>query len=374
MLISRRGLTAAGLALAAVGGLGVTSTMTAGAAQIAGPRPAAVPPDLTADLVTPPPPLPGAGAAGNQSAAARSASVAGTGAPAPEPAPGESTHAYAPKGMPGRVAAAPSTTGSRFGAQVRSLAAPTAPAVPGHGAVFFYAQASQDAVTEGTYATMTIGKPTVGTDAHHSLAEIAAQTVVGEPGGEQPVEHGVEVGWTVDRKLNGDDKPRLFVYHWVDGKVTCYNTCGFVPFKPAPPAAQPGAPKGEEPAVIKPGAALPVGEAKRFGIRQYEGGWWIWYDTAWIGYFPNSLWQGRFTRTEVVQWWGEVAAVNAQKPCADMGTGAAASEAGAAEIRRINLINGPAVNIVSGTRGGFYSVKQVGNNAIRFGGTGPCPA
>lgn len=44
--------------------------------------------------------------------------------------------------------------------------------------------------------------------------------------------HIVEVGWTVDRELNGDAQPHLFVYHWVDGQATCYNGCGFVQYSP----------------------------------------------------------------------------------------------------------------------------------------------
>lgn len=360
MLISRRGLTAAGLAIAAVGAVGVTSTMTAGAAQISRPRPAVVTPGPTATLVKPPPPLPGASPAKKKSAAGRSVSAAGAGAPvAVEPA-----RAYAPKGLPGRVPPASGRTGSRFSARVQSLAAPAAPAAPSHGAEFFYAQASQAVAADGTYATMTIGKPTVGTGAHHSLAEIAVQTEYDD----RTVEHAVEVGWTVDPGLFKDDKPHLFVYHWIDGKTTCYNTCGFVPFDPSPTIGTTAATS------IRPGAALPVGVSKRFGIKHDSQRWWVWYDDAWIGYFPDSLWQGRFVRTELVQWWGEVAATSTDTPCAEMGTGVAASETGAAQIRRINLIKGPAVNIASGTRGDFYSVQQVGKNAIRFGGKGPCPA
>jgi hypothetical protein len=41
----------------------------------------------------------------------------------------------------------------------------------------------------------------------------------------------VEVGWTVDDSLNGDYRPHLFVYHWVNNGETCYNGCGFVQVK-----------------------------------------------------------------------------------------------------------------------------------------------
>jgi hypothetical protein len=386
VLISRRGLTAAGLALAVVGGMGVTSTLTAGAAQIAGPRPGAITPGPAAALMTPPPPLPGAGVARKSSAVPPTVAAAAPGSDAGEraPAAGQHNQAFAPKGMPDRIPAASGKAGSRFSAQVQSPEPPAGPAVPGHGAVYFYAQASQEAVAEGTYATMTIGKPTVGKGAYHSLAEIIVQTERNDPTerDRRTVEHAVEVGWIVNPALFKDNRPHLphlFVHYWVDGQRNCYN-CDFVPYDPQPEPTPSSTTTGSTTAAslatpsIRPGAVLPVGESKRFGIQRNDGAWWVSYDEKWIGYFPDSLWQGRFTRTEVVQWWGEVATSRVDKPCAEMGTGLAASEPGAAEIRRINLLGGPALNIGSGTRGNFYSVKQVGKNAISFGGKGPCPA
>ena len=84
---------------------------------------------------------------------------------------------------------------------------------------YHYSSGLQYAETDGTYANLVIGKPDLAEEDYHTLAEIAVQSADGK--------QIVEVGWTVDRGVNGDDDPHLFVYHWVDGKETCYNGCGF---------------------------------------------------------------------------------------------------------------------------------------------------
>ena len=53
----------------------------------------------------------------------------------------------------------------------------------------------------------------------------------------------------------------------------------------------------------------------------YNDAWWIVYDTEWIGYFPDDLWDGNYTRSGLQQFFGEVAA-SSTKPCTDMGNGA----------------------------------------------------
>jgi hypothetical protein len=118
----------------------------------------------------------------------------------------------------------------------------------------------------------------------HSLAEIAVQSA--------DRRQIVEVGWTVSRLLNGDENPRLFVYHWVDGAGTCYNGCGWV----------------QASATRFPGMRLAYdGTASQYMIQFREGNWWIGYQGEWIGYFPALLWNGIFTQSGVIQWFGELA-------------------------------------------------------------------
>ena len=279
-------------------------------------------------------------------AAAQVADAAGpppaTSAANPVAEPGEGTtplgptSAYAPKGLPGVKAAGGRT------ARAQGVQALAAPAVN-----FLYSSASQFAVSDGTQATITIAKPILEAEDFHSLAEVAVQSADGR--------QIVEVGWTVDRKVNGDDKPHLFVYHWVDRKETCYNVCGFVPYGSA----------------TKPGAVLPIGDDKLFAIKHFGNAWWINYDNVWIGYYPDSLWGGKFTRTGLTQWFGEVAAADAT-PCTDMGNGKAASSKNAAAITGIGFFEGPAPAIAAGATSIYYSVAAATKDAYRFGGKGAC--
>jgi Neprosin len=116
----------------------------------------------------------------------------------------------------------------------------------------------------------------------HSLAEIAVQAA-----GQQQV---VEVGWTVD-SAEGDLLPHLFVFAWVNGQGLGYDCCGYV-------QTGHGWAPGDH---VKPGISA------RYGIRQQGGRWWISYQGSRIGYYPDSLWHGRFVHALVSQAFGEVA-------------------------------------------------------------------
>lgn len=331
MPISRRGLIAAGLALTTVGAVGIASTLNASAAQInqsAGSPAAVGAANPVSEHFTPPPALPGS---------AQSLSVAASSVPDGEDVTTlEPTAEYAPKGRPGATAAGGRTAAAQG---VQALAAPVVS--------FFYASASQKVVSDGTYATMTIAKPKLEDEDFHSLAEVTAQSADGR--------QIVEVGWTVDRQVNGDDNPHLFVYHWVDRKESCYNGCGFVQYS----------------STVKPGAVLPTGVAKRFAIQHFGGAWWVMYDTEWVGYFPDSLWGGGFTRTGLAQWFGEVAAASTA-PCTDMGNGKAASNKNAAAITDVGFLNGPLPGIAAGATSTYYGVAAATANSYRFGGKGAC--
>jgi hypothetical protein len=213
-------------------------------------------------------------------------------------------------------------------------------------ATYFYASSYQFAVADGLFANATVAQPALGTDSH-TLFELAAQSADGQ--------QIVEVGWTVDRGLNGDLNPRLFVFHWVDRIPSCYNGCGFVQYS----------------ATIRPGAWLGNG-THSFTIQHYQGNWWIRLNSEWIGYYPDTLWGGRYTRTGLHQWFGEVAA-NSGSPCADMGNGLFASSLSAASVSGMSNINGPAVSKSSTvTNASFYSLVSTGSNSMRFGGPGAC--
>jgi len=217
---------------------------------------------------------------------------------------------------------------------------------------FLYAQAAQTATSGGAFAWFDVARPPLSTSDAHTLAELAVSSADGK--------QIVEVGWTVDRAVNnGSAEPHLFVYHWVDGQPTCYNGCGFVP------RAGGGGPAGKK---------LTPGTVQYLTIRHAPGAWWISADgVGWLGYFPDSLWGGRFTQAGVQQWFGEVAASSAT-PCTDMGNGLFSSSTSATRIYNIGLWDSPATpSIVTGhTHPSYYTATRTDGRSMRHGGPGAC--
>jgi len=222
---------------------------------------------------------------------------------------------------------------------------------------YLYSRGRQVATMDGASANMTIGRPTVAKGDWHSLAEIAVQSSDGS--------QVVEVGWTVDRLVNGDDDPHLFVFSWVDGAPTCYNECNFIPAKGAS---------------IKPGDTLVQGTTKNFGVQHIGDAWWIAYDSEWIGAFFDKYWDGDFTQGGQVQFFGEVAAAS-PKPCTQMGNGQSPDSPTAARFGSVTLVNGPPVSLDVRTSNDVYASVGLGlkdtpqiYRAFRYGGPGaPCP-
>lgn len=355
MSISRRGLLAAGLAVAAVGAMGVASTMNASADDtpvVAESDPTQTPPALLPSGKVPRPVV--MGEPGSSSAAL---AAAGASAAKDVIEPGSDPTAFAPKGESGQITT--STT---------DVAPPLPPTLkaPGPDEVgYAYAGGRQYAVTEGASGTLTIANPRLGSNDWHSLAEFAVSTRDDDG---TPFQ-AVEVGWTVDPTTFGDadnPQPHLFVYHWVNGQESCYG-CGFVPLLSSS---------------VKVGS-IPAAGARFFGLMHANGAWWIAYDTEYIGSFPDSLWGGRFTRSGLVQGFGEVAYPKVQgQPCSQMGNGHAPAnpaDANAAKISSWSYNNGPAVqislinplNIVPPAPYPNFPILD-SLRSIRYGGTANC--
>ncbi|MBB4695689.1 neprosin family prolyl endopeptidase [Paractinoplanes abujensis] len=365
MLKSRRGLLAAGLAIAVVGAIGVVSTVNAGADQIeSAPEVSAsadAPDAAGADapnatdgpLIKEPPVLPwgerprklkrGANGATSRTLRAQGLSAApadanGSVIPVPE---------YGPKGRTGKRSVLKTDTTDAVPPKPLGLKAPESKVN------FMYNVGSQSADTAGVYANVTIGKPELDRDDYHTLAEIALQSA-----DEKQI---VEVGWTVDRVVNGDDDPHLFVFHWVNGEPQCYNGCGWV----------------QADGAIKPGATLTYGVTKKFGIQYYDKGWWVAYDTEWIGYFPEEIWnkQGvKFNRSGLVQVFGEVAASASKSvTCTDMGNGTLSAKENAARVSSVSFIEGPTVDMfIRSTAEKTYPIAPISARSFRYGGPGDC--
>ena len=348
MSISRRGLLAAGLAVAAVGAMGVVSTMNAGAAE----TPAAAASDAAVDPAQVPPALLPWGAApkpikkGEIGASSEDLAAAGESAAANDLSDStvEGVTEFGPKGESRRTGVL-----KKSETAVPPLPPSKAEPVDGTGEVdYLYTVGKQTASVDGVAASLTVAKPTVAAADWHSLAEIAVQSADGQ--------QVVEVGWTVDRKTNGDEDTHLFVYHWIDGKPTCYNGCGFVPYSGA---------------TVAPGATLAADVTKPFGIQYSGGSWWIAYDSEWIGSFPASLWGGTFTKGGLVQVFGEVAA-SSTKPCTQMGNGKTPDNTAAARIGSVTYVNGPTVQLAVSATSDVYTTSQLTDRTFRYGGPGSC--
>lgn len=231
---------------------------------------------------------------------------------------------------------------------------------------YFYNTGRQEVTNTGAYATAWIDKPALAVADYHTLAELSVQSSL------NGIRQIVEIGWTIDRDVNKDDNPHLFVYHWVNNVGGCYNGCGFVVSSDAK---------------VQPGAALTPGAAKRFGIQYFDGNWWVNYDNAWFGYFPGKLWSSQsvdFTTAGAYQLFGEVAAITDQ-PCTDMGNGAAGST-GAGGSPRPAFFSGAAYfdttsvstpsKLFTTTQPAVdgYTIGPVSDRAFYYGGDGfgPC--
>jgi hypothetical protein len=334
---SRRGLLAAGLAVAVVGTMGTVWTLNASAAETPeaeAPAAAVAPetaetapeaPEAGEATLTPPKLLPWGAKPQRLKRAKAGASSKAVAAAGADAAPADTsgsvtpTREYAPKGGQGANGA--------FLKSARTNVVPPTP--PTAGTVkaaaaadrvvnFHYAVGAQDGETDGTWANLTIEKPKLVEGDYHTLAELAVRSADSK--------QTVEVGWTVDRSVNGDDDPHLFVFYWKDGQPRCYNACEWTQIHKT----------------VKPGDTLPVGTSKRFGIMHDGNAWWIAYNSEYIGYFHDRNWEGRFTRAGLTQWFGEVASPSLT-PCTQMGNGKPAGDGDAARIGSISMTKGPTV-------------------------------
>jgi hypothetical protein len=249
-------------------------------------------------------------------------------------------------------------------------AAPLAPLAPSasapatdtpycyYGACYDYVAGDQSVDSSGLSVVTSVEDPKLDHEFpdEHSLQEISIQ--------DSAQTSTVELGWTVDEGLNGDYRPHLFVYHWVDGQESCYNGCGFV----------------SEPGQFAAGKALNPGTAVLLRIQQKYGAWRLSVDGMEIGYFPDSLWSGSFTAGQLNSVFGEVAMDAADVPsCTQMGDGAFGTRPNAswfADYELYGTDTAPALNVFA-TSAAYYDQGSVSATGFRLGGPGSgaaCPA
>lgn len=215
----------------------------------------------------------------------------------------------------------------------------------------------RNVVAFGAEAELGQYAPFLAASDAHTLAEVAVETTDGK--------QIVEVGWTVDRGLNGDSNPHLFVFHWVNGMQSCYNGCGYQQYSDS----------------FGPGMTVTSdGAAPSYLIEFYQGNWWIWYGTQWIGYFPESLWTDGgvlFGAFGQAQFFGEVNLGRASNT--QMGNGVFGSNPGSAVIKNAAIIDTSytVANValsVFATDPDCYDYSYIpGESSFSYGGPG-CPA
>lgn len=257
------------------------------------------------------------------------------------------------KGQEGRKGIAPSAN-STGGVTIMSAC----------GTCYFYAGATHNpgggATFEGASDNMGIYQPTLAAGDYHTLAELAVAKNVGG------LDQIVEVGWNIDPTVNGDTKPHLFVYRWVNGVGGTYNGSGWVDYAPEP---------------INAGADLSayIGTQKKFMIQRSTSEWWVAFDGKWIGYFPDTIWSSvgvSFTNSTYQQVFGEIAASDTNS-CSDMGNGVLATTTVGGLMTSFNKISGGV-----GTLGTFtsnfattpakWAFASLSGSSFRYGGPGWC--
>lgn len=216
----------------------------------------------------------------------------------------------------------------------------------------FDAQAVQFTASTGASGQFDVAKPILATADAYSLTGLAVSSA--------DRRQIIEVGWSVDRSLNGDNDPHLYVYHWVDGKPTCYNGCGFALYDGGGGT---------------PGMKLAAGDVRRLIILHASGGWWISANngTNWMGYFLDTIWGGHFTQAALEQWYGQVFAYTST-PCTDMGNGLFGTASSGARITGIALYDATVTPdiITAQSHPAYYTAFKVGPTELRFGGPGAC--
>jgi hypothetical protein len=213
------------------------------------------------------------------------------------------------------------------------------------------AGAYQYVTADGAYLSTPVQSPVVTTGDHHSLAELAVESADGQ--------QIVEIGWRIYRPT--DQVPRLFIYHWINGQPTCYNSgCGFVQSTST---------------TIKPGMALTSSSTPvQFAIQYFQGNWWLGYNGTWFGYYPASRWGGTFTKAGLVQIFGEIASTTAS-PCSNMGNGYLGTSASAAAVTGVGYYNtttAAGLTRFTPDDSTLYDSQVTSASSFRYGGPGAC--
>lgn len=231
---------------------------------------------------------------------------------------------------------------------------------------YYYASAAERRAADGGGMTLTIEEPVVdnsGDSGEHSIGQIAVQG--GLSNGDD-----VEMGWSVSPDQFGGTHPHLFVFHWInwDLNASCYANSTM-------PCVW-----NQYSSTYYPGMDLSalVGQDVYIGWVHYRRAWWGWFNDQWLGSIPDSEWSGAYTRTTLIQWYGEVESNNGIPPKTQMGNGQFPSKPTAASMTALCDVNAKAwvcfyrdLQSVGATVVSDYDIQNhTSFGAVRYGGPG----
>jgi hypothetical protein len=226
------------------------------------------------------------------------------------------------------------------------------------GSCYYYGSAGLTQTADGAGMTMSVDRPSYDNSGGpgHTLDEIAVQGGTGNG-------NIVELGWLVSSDLNGDSDPHIFVFHWMNWVPTCYNACNWQ----------------QHSNTYFPGQNINAltGHNVYVGYVFYDGNWWAWFNDQWMGYFPGMEWNNGYSKSALVQWFGEVASENGVPPKTQMGDGVLPPSSQAAEMATLCYVDAKAwvcwyrdQQSLSATVPKYYDIKRVGYGDTRYGGPG----
>lgn len=228
----------------------------------------------------------------------------------------------------------------------------------GGAACYKFAGKQDNSVTgsDGPQSVLSVHSPGLLPYDYHSAAVLTSQNG----------SNTVEFGWMVNNNLHGDYLPRLFADVWISGTFNGYST-GFVPV--ASPVKTLGA-------TVTSGSNITL-DIRHFTTTQCAcatAGWWLAYNSSFIGVFPDTLWSGGFTTTTLVQSFGEMA-LGYDPSQSDMGNGTKATAALGAQFSSYGLFgtspSTPAWDATVITESDRWTAVSTGTGQnFRYGGPG----
>lgn len=211
------------------------------------------------------------------------------------------------------------------------------------------------------FVDMTVHNPFVqpNTGASHSLGQLWYVDDT-DPRGNSTV----EVGWKVSPgQFRGDKRAHLFVYRFDAGQP--------VGFAPAGGWVQVS--KTYFPNMVIPNTNSP----RRFGVMNYNGNMWVYYNNEWIGYYPGTSYTRHFPSNVTRLLAGGETSTVERYTCTDMGVWQKGTDPNAAKVYQAwygTPTGSYWSNFTAYNSDPMYYVtgNWVGSYSFRYGGAGWC--